>query len=131
MKTAFTFFLGALFSIASFTVSAQGLAARAETQTREMASKLNLNEADFVKLKKANLNRMEKIESLSALREQDHRYLDLRLDQIEEEYNAELFGMLKPTQYAAFVDYKKDQPYTYAGVISDTKTKAIAIQNED
>ena len=134
MKNILTLISGLIFSFATISLQAQDLSSRAEAQTRQMASKIKLNESDYMKLKAMNFNRLAKIDALSSLREQDHRYLDLRLDEIEEEYNANLFSLLKPKQYAAFMDYKKDQPYTYADVTSDSKNeqaKTIAIQTED
>ncbi len=135
MKKLFTIVLGLFLSVASFAGNAQNLEARAELQTKEMAAKLNLNEADYVQLKKINFNRLAKIAALANLREQDHRYLDIRLDQIEEDYNSRLFALLKPAQYQAFADYRKDQPDSYAAVISNNpvtgnKGKAVAITTD-
>ena len=134
MKKLLTFFLGLSLIFATISLQAQDLNSRAESQTKKMASQLKLNEADYMRLKALNFNRLAKIDVLSSLREQDHRYLDLRLDEIEEDYQTELYSMLKPKQYAAFMEYKKDQPYTYADVTSAAKTeqaKSIAIQTEE
>ena len=134
MKNILTFFLGLTLSIATISLQAQDLSSRAEAQTKQMASQLKLNEADYMRLKALNFNRLAKIDALSSLREQDHRYLDLRLDAIEEDYQTELYSMLKPKQYAAYMEYQKDQPYTYADVISANKMekgKTIAIQTEE
>jgi|SRR5687768_3677085 len=134
MKNILTLFLGLTLSFATISLQAQDLNSRAEAQTKKMASQLKLNEGDYMRLKALNFNRLAKIDALASLREQDHRYLDLRLDEIEEDYHTELYSMLKPKQYAAFMEYKKDQPYTYAEVVSADKmeqAKTIAIQTED
>ena len=134
MKNILTFIFGLTLSIFSLSLQAQDLNSRADVQTRQMASKLKLNEGEYKKLKALNFNRLAKIDALASLREQDHRYLDLRLDEIEEDYNAAIYDLLKPKQYAAFIDYKKEQPYTYAEVVSASKyeqAKSIAISTEE
>ncbi|MFC5269828.1 hypothetical protein [Adhaeribacter terreus] len=123
MKTLLTLFLS--FSLVSLTpLMAQNLQVQAEKETRDMASRLNLNEGEYLKLKKLNLERLEKIAALAQLREQDNRYLDLRLDQIEEQYAANMFNTLNTKQYSAFVEYRKEQPYTYAGLTMKNNTVA-------
>ena len=134
MKNLLTIFLGLIFSLVTLSLQAQDLNARADAQTRQMATQLKLNDSDYMRLKALNFNRLAKIDALASLREQDHRYLDLRLDEIEEDYHTELYSMLKPKQYAAFMEYKKTQPYTYADVVSANKmeqAKTIAIQTEE
>lgn len=132
MKNVFTFILGLAFSFSAMVCSAQSLETQAEIQTKEMAQKLNLNEANYLKLKNINLNRLHRIAALAKLREQDHRYLDVRLDAIEEEYSASVYRILKPSQFSAFMNYRQEQPYTYAGVTNANKnTGTIAIQTEE
>ena len=132
MKILFTFILGITLSLSTLVCSAQSLEAQAEIQTKEMTQKLNLNEGNYLKLKNINLNRLHRIAALAKLREQDHRYLDLRLDAIEEEYSAAVYKILKPSQFSAFMNYRQEQPYTYAGVTNDmNRTKTIAIQTEE
>lgn len=134
MKNILTLFLGLTLSLATLSLQAQDLNSRAESQTKHMAAQLKLNEADYMRLKALNFNRLARIDALASLREQDHRYLDLRLDEIEEDYHTELYSMLKPKQYAAFMEYNKTQPYTYAEVTAANKmeqAKTIAIQTEE
>ena len=133
MKKLLTILLGAALTFGSVAVNAQSLETQADVLTKEMATKIDLNEKDYLNLKKANFNRLAKIQALSSLREQDHRYLDLRLDLIEEEYQETVYKMLKPAQYTAFLNYKNEQPFTYAAVLSQTQQnqlKAIAIETE-
>lgn len=118
--------LGLLLSVYAPSIMAQSVLERAEKQTSQMAAKMKLNESDYQKLKQFNLERLQKIEALSQLREQDNRYLDLRLDQIEEEYHSRLFNTLSKKQFTAYQNYKKDQPYTYASLTMKTNN-AIAI----
>ncbi|MBK0402453.1 hypothetical protein I5M27_05615 [Adhaeribacter sp. BT258] len=123
MKTMLTLLLG--FALISVTpLAAQDLQSQAEKETREMAGRMNLNEGEYLKIKKLNLERLEKIAALAQLREQDNRYLDLRLDQIEEQYAASIFNTLNTKQYSAFVEYRKEQPYTYAGLTMKNNTVA-------
>ena len=136
MKTILTLFLGVVLSFGSMSVKAQELEAQAEAQTEVMAGKLQLNTTEFKKLKALNFNRLAQIASLANLREQDTRYLDIRLDLIEEEYHSKLFNLLNPKQYLAFMNYKKDQPHTYSGVTAPAnnntpKMQTIAIQTEE
>src|SRR5688572_21040919 len=116
MKTILTLLFGLVLSFGSVAANAQDLEAKADAQTAEMAASLKLNEAEYKRLKALNFNRLAQIASLASLREQDHRYLDIRLDLIEEEYHSKLFDMLNPKQYNAFMAARKDQPHTYAGV---------------
>jgi hypothetical protein len=132
MKKLFTFvaILGLL--VGTHTVKAQDFDAQAERQTREMASMMKLNEAEFMRLKNFNLNRMHQIAALANLREQDSRYLDMRLDMIEEEYASTVYNTFSPKQYAGFKEYRKSSPYTYAGVTSKfNKNSAVAIQKPE
>jgi len=135
MKKVFTLLFSLMLVLGASNLMAQNLEALAEKETREMAAKLRLNEGEYLKLKQYNLERLEKIAALSNLREQDERYLDLRLDQIEEEYASMLFNTFDKKQYAAYLNYKEDQPYTYAGVASKNglaaKASTVAMQAEE
>lgn len=123
MKTMLTIFLS--FSLlAASPLLAQDLQNQADKETRDMAARMNLNEGEYLKIKKLNQERLEKIAALTQLREQDNRYLDLRLDQIEEQYAANMFNALNTKQYHAFVEYRKEQPYTYAGLTMKNNTVA-------
>lgn len=136
MKTILTLLAGLALTFGTMKANAQDLAAQAEAQTQVMASTIKLNAVEYKKLKALNFNRLAQIASLANLREQDNRYLDIRLDLIEEEYHSKLFNLLNPKQYSAFMNYKKDQPYTYAGVTNKNnpnpnKMQTIAIQTEE
>lgn len=134
MKKLYTLFtiLGLL--LAGPAVIAQDFEAQAEKQTREMASFMKLSDAEYLRLKNFNLNRLHQIAALANLREQDGRYLDMRLDLIEEEYASTVYNTFNPKQYAGFKEYRKNSPYTYAGVVSkmnQNKNSAIAIQKPE
>ena len=130
MKKAFTLLFGLLLFFGTLEIQAQSLQEQADKQTREMAGKLKLNAAETARIRQYNLTRLEKIAALSKLREKDNRYLDLRLDQIEEEYSSALFNTLNRKQFMAFMDYKKDKPYTYAGLTMKTMN-TVALQNPE
>jgi hypothetical protein len=130
MKKAFTLICGLLLFFGTLELQAQSLQEQADKQTREMAAKLKLNATDIGKVRQFNLTRLEKIAALNKLREKDNRYLDLRLDKIEEEYSSALFNTLNRKQFVAFMDYKKDKPYTYAGLTMKT-LNTIALQNPE
>lgn len=135
MKKALTFAVMFALLFAANFAQAQStiLVKQAENQSREMADRLKLNEAEYLKVKQFNFTRLQKIADLGNLREQDSRYLDMRLDQIEEEYSSMVYNTLSPKQYKAFANYRKDQPSTYAGVVNQTqglKNAAIAIAAE-
>ncbi|KAA9345924.1 hypothetical protein [Adhaeribacter soli] len=135
MKKILTHMLALFLFLGTNMLFAQTAPELAEKQTRLMAAKLKLDDKDHQKLYQFNLQRLEKIEALSKLREQDPRYLDMRLDQIEEEYHSLLFNSFNKKQFAAYQHYKKDQPYTYAGLTMKTNTikpnNAIAIEVTD
>jgi hypothetical protein len=134
MKNIFTLliFVG-LFFVSEGTY-AQDLDAQAEKQTRDMATIMKLNEGEYMRLKNFNLNRLHQIAALASLREQDNRYLDLRLDLIEEEYSSTLYNTFRPKQYAAYKEYRKSMPDTYAGMVvekNNLKNSAVAIQQPE
>ena len=135
MKKILTPVLALLLFLGTNVLFAQSVPELAEKQTREMNAKLKLDANAYQKLYQFNLQRLQKIEALSQLREQDPRYLDMRLDQIEEEYHSLLFNSLNKKQFSAYQHYKKDQPYTYAGLTikpNPLKTNnAIAIEVTD
>lgn len=134
MKNIFTLLIFVGLFYISFGTYAQDLEAQAEKQTREMAAVMKLNEGEFMRLKNFNLNRLHQIAALASLREQDNRYLDLRLDLIEEEYASTLYNTFRPKQYAAYKEYRKTMPDTYAGMMNEKnslKNTAVAIQQPE
>jgi len=126
MKALFT--LAFSFCLFSTSIFAQDLKLQAESESRQMAAEFKLNEGEYLKIKKLNEARLEKIMALSELREQDERYLNLRLDQIEEEYAANMFGTLNKKQFRKFMEYRQEQPYTYAGLTM--KYRSVAQSEE-
>jgi hypothetical protein len=78
--------------------------------TAEIAKIIKLNEQQISQVRSYNLDKLQKIKDLAKLREQDRRYLDLRLDMIEEEYHSRMFNGLNEDQYLVFMDYKSRQP---------------------
>lgn len=130
MKNFYTLLtiIGLLFL--SLDTFAQDFETQAEKQTREMARYMKLNEGEYLRLKNFNLNRLHQIAALAILREQDDRYLDLRLDLIEEEYSSTLYNTFSPKQYAGYKEYRKTVPHTYAG-ISAKNNNTIAIQQPE
>jgi hypothetical protein len=134
MKNIFTLLIFAGLFFVSLGSYAQELEAQAEQQTREMAVLMKLNEGEYMRLKNFNLNRLHQIAALASLREQDNRYLDLRLDLIEEEYASTLYNTFRPKQYAAYKEYRRTMPDTYAGMVmqnNSLKITAIAIQQPE
>lgn len=83
--------------------------------TTELAKLLQLNEHQMVHIRKFNLDKLRRIKDLAKLREQDRRYLELRLDLIEEHYHSLMFNNLSEQQYLGFMDYKALQPADLPG----------------
>jgi lipopolysaccharide export LptBFGC system permease protein LptF len=127
MKKIFTLILS--FLILSLSqVIAQNFDSQAEKETRQMAEIIKMNNKSFQKIQKINLERLNKIANLSKLREQDQRYLNLRLDEIDEQYAAKMYKILNKNQYQAFMKYRNEQPFTYAG--QAMKYNLIALTKE-
>ncbi|MDX5348689.1 MAG: hypothetical protein LPJ89_07550 [Hymenobacteraceae bacterium] len=118
-----------LLYICFFTVaaaSAQSVEERAQGLTEEIAREVKLTKKEKEKLTQYNFIKLRKIDKLAKLREQDERYLNLRLDQIEEEYHAMVYNLLNKKKYLAYMKYKEKQPHTYAAVVKSKHMVATA-----
>lgn len=108
----------------------QTLDERADLLTREMAGSIKLNKKKYEKLKALNKERLAQIDRLADLREQDTRYLDIRLDQIEEVYHSNVYNLLSAQQYKNFRQYKLGQPNSYAGITQGKLFQAAIPEKE-
>lgn len=116
MKTTLTLFL-LCFTFSLSPLRAQDINQQAARETRQMAAAVKMSKNDFRKINMVNADRLKKIAALTTIREQDRRYLDMRLDQIDEEYNATMYKLLSTNQYRSFVKYRQEQPFTYASLV--------------
>ena len=128
MKKLFTI----LFLAVAFITNsqAQQLDERATILTDEIARHVNMDETEYLKVKKYTAERLMQIDELANLPLQDERYLNLRLDKIEEEYNSRIFNTLDKKQFISFMKYKQKQPFHYSAVVQQKPYIAGAEEKE-
>ena len=79
---------------------------RATVLTRAMASKMQLDEGQYLKLKQLNLRMLSTMEDLKDRFAADPEIRDIRMAEAQTSYHMELALMLRPTQLTA---YKQSQ----------------------
>ncbi|GAB3825846.1 hypothetical protein [Hymenobacter jeollabukensis] len=79
---------------------------RATVLTRAMASKMQLDEGQYLKLKQLNLRMLSTMEDLKDRFAADPEIRDIRMAESQTSYHMELALMLRPTQLTA---YKQSQ----------------------
>lgn len=110
------FFTVIAFCLILFTTSvkAQFIEERAKKITREMTSSLKLNEGEMIMVNRLNKDKLAQLEALIKIKSSlSARQVDIRIDQIEESYNSQIFEILNSRQYAAFKKFKDRYPEFY------------------
>ncbi|OON69994.1 hypothetical protein [Hymenobacter sp. CRA2] len=75
---------------------------RATTLTQQMAQKVPLNEAQFVKVRRLNLNLLAATQELKGRFANDSATLDQRLAELQDNYEWDMAAILWPRQLAAY-----------------------------
>ncbi|OON69995.1 hypothetical protein [Hymenobacter sp. CRA2] len=86
--------------------SPKGLHTRATALTRAMASKMKLDEGQYLKLRQLNLSMLSTMEDLKERFAADPEIRDMRMAETQVSYHTELAMLLRPAQLVA---YKQSQ----------------------
>ena len=93
--------------------NAQTISSSAEKRitllTRVMATELQLNEAEFIKLKALNRERVLKSDEVASMYSNDPAILTAKLSEIEADFDKQFTALLNPVQLAAYKTYQEDQ----------------------
>ncbi|WP_192820205.1 hypothetical protein [Rufibacter sp. LB8] len=103
----FSVFLGAASANAQAISPAHRLADRL---SQEMGASLSLHEDAFIKVRQFNRDRLAKLQALNGQAGKlSAREMDLRLDQIEQEYNERMFHLLNARQYMSYKRFRENR----------------------
>ena len=72
-------------------------------ETRQMATKIGLNEFGFIRLKKLNLEKATKAQEIVANYGYDNSLRDSKLAELNRTYDLQLRSFLKPSQLEAYI----------------------------
>ncbi len=75
--------------------------------TRVMATELQLNEAEYIKLRALNRERILKSDEISAMYNHDPAILTAKLKEVEINFDKKFSALLNPVQLAAYQTYKE------------------------
>lgn len=77
--------------------------------TRVMATELQLNEAEYIKLKALNRERVLKSDEVATMYSNDPAILTAKLNEVESEFDKQFTSLLNPVQLAAYKTYQQEQ----------------------
>lgn len=77
--------------------------------TRVMATELQLNEAEYIKLKAFNRERVLKSDEVATMYSNDTAILTAKLNEVEADFDRQFSSLLNPVQLAAYKTYQQDQ----------------------
>jgi len=96
----------------SFAVKAQTISDSAEKRialiTRVMAAELGLNEAEYIRLKALNRDRIVKADEIAEYYSNNSEMKTQKLQELESNFDKKFKAMLNPGQLAAYAAYKHD-----------------------
>ncbi|MDQ3290055.1 MAG: hypothetical protein M3Q05_02075 [Bacteroidota bacterium] len=75
--------------------------------TRVMATELQLNEAEYIKLRALNRERILKSDEMAAMYGSDSAVLTAKLKEVEVNFDKKFSVLLNPVQLAAYKSYKE------------------------
>ncbi|MGY2134810.1 hypothetical protein ACW9KT_21450 [Hymenobacter sp. HD11105] len=78
------------------------LSSRATTLTRQMAQKVRLDEGQYVKVKRLNMQMLAEVEEAKARLASDPAALDVHLAEVQAHYEWDLAAILWPRQMVAY-----------------------------
>ncbi|MBB4602078.1 hypothetical protein HNQ93_002353 [Hymenobacter luteus] len=80
---------------------------RVEEVTRQMSSQLQLNEAQFIKLREVNKIKLARLEEIQWEYQQDPLQRNAKMAELEAQYEAECSRILTPSQLSLFREEQK------------------------
>jgi hypothetical protein len=116
------FFLSLVFSAAAQqTPSTPALDQASSNLTRIMMQNMGLNEDEYIKLKALNQERLSKATEADKLYADDQEQRDVRLREIEDEFEVKLFNMLNTRQVTAYAEFKQKPEANYLAIVQQLK----------
>ncbi|QNF35353.1 hypothetical protein HUW51_22515 [Adhaeribacter swui] len=129
-KLYLSLFVAAFFSLAA---QAQDISSSADKRinllTRVMATELQLNEAEFIKLRSLNRERILKSDEIATLYSADATVMAAKMKEVEDNFDKQFTAILNPVQLAAYTNYKhanEDANLTAAQTEKPEKAKPVA-----
>lgn len=99
------FMAGAVFAT-SATAQNNPVASRARVLTQQLAAKVHMNEGQYVKVKRLNMEMLTAVETLKKQFATNPETLDARLAEVQNNYEWDLATVLRPRQMTAYDDAK-------------------------
>ena len=93
----------------SFAQAGGNLDARVITVTRSMSAQLGLNEMDYIKLKTLNHDNMAKASAINTQYVNDATLREMKISDLQTDYENQLRSLLSPKQMEAYVAYKENK----------------------
>lgn len=87
--------------------------------TRAMVETMQLNEGEYIKLKKLNQMRLAQASEAEKMYVDDAEMRDARLKEIDEEFEQQLFTMLNSRQVEAYADFKQKPEGNFLAVLQE------------
>lgn len=106
----------AFFAITLFTVNAEGNDAynRASDLARRMATEIQLNEREYIEVRRLAVQKIERIEEIKSMYSNDADMMSKKMKEAEENFNYNLRASLSNKQFENYIaksgNYKVDQP---------------------
>lgn len=109
-------------AIAQNTPSNPALDQASSTITRLMVESMSLNENEYIKLKALNHERLTQAAEADKLYADDQEMRDVRLREIEDEYENKLFKMLNSRQVHAYATFKTKPEANFLALAKEAST---------
>ncbi len=88
--------------------------------TRVMATELQLNEAEYIKLRALNRERILKSDEVASMYSTDPAILSAKINEVEADFDKQFVTLLNPVQLAAYNTYKQN-PDSDLTALQETK----------
>ena len=118
----------------SFAAPAQDISSSADKRitllTRVMATELQLNEAEFIKLRSLNRERILKSDEIAVLYRADSALMATKLNEVEANFDKQFTAILNPVQLAAYTNYKQAAEEAKLTAVQVDKPKPVAAKDK-
>lgn len=104
MKKSILFLAFVMFS-STLSFASAGLDNRSIEQTRKLSQNLQLNESAFIKIKQLNDQKFQEVDKALAMYANDAALKQVKISEIENNYNMQIEAVLNPTQKVAFQNF--------------------------
>ncbi len=100
--------------------------------TRVMATELQLNEAEFIKLRSLNRERILKSDEIAVLYGSDPALMATKLKEVDDSFDKQFTAILNPVQLAAYTNYKQttEEAKLTAAQVEKTEKAASATKEK-